>query len=295
MNTINQMSFRAVVSSFHWSRRTLLLTAFAAACCLQSKAADELPHVRILFLGNSYTAFNLLPGMVGELMLSSQMLAPHIGSSLQGNYTLERHTTNAEGMDLLKKGADDGKPWDVVVVQEHSVVSAAAAVDADAKLLMENGLSKIVKSAHEVNPKVLVVVFEVWARHEKLWKEKSADALATGENPGQARARIHLANANAVKAAQEKIPGAQIIVSPVGDFWWLVHDEYPAMSLYAEDGTHPDLMGTLLSAYVIVGSIGGREVIEKSTWMPPDCPAVQAARAKKMVLDHPEVFKAAGQ
>jgi len=74
-----------------------------------------------------------------------------------------------------------------------------------------------------------------------------------------------------------------------------VHDVYPAMSLYAEDGTHPDLMGTLLSAYVIAGSIGGREVVEQSTWMPPDCPAVQVARVKKMVLDHPEVFKAAGK
>lgn len=282
------------VSFIAWSRRTLLLSALVI-CGWHACAADELPHVRILFLGNSYTAFNKLPGMVGELMLSSQMLAPHIGSNLQGNYTLERHTTNAEGMDLLKKGADDGKPWDVVVVQEHSVVSAAAAVDADARTLMENGLAKLVKSAHELNPKVLVVVFQVWARHEKLWKEKSADALATGNDPEQALARIHFANANAVKAAQEKIPGAQIIVSPVGDFWWRVHDLYPALALYAEDGTHPDLLGTLLSAYVILGSIGGREVLEQSSWLPPDCPAVQAARVKKMVLDHPEVFKAAGK
>jgi hypothetical protein len=49
------------------------------------------------------------------------------------------------------------------------------------------------------------------------------------------------------------------------------------------------------SDLVIVGSIGGREVLEQSSWLPPDCPAVQAARVKKMVLDHPEVFKAAGK
>jgi len=196
---------------------------------------------------------------------------------------------------LLKQGADDGKPWDVVVVQEHSVVSAAAAVDADGKMLMENGLSKLVKSAHDLNPKVLVVVFQVWARHEKLWKENSTDALATGKDPEQAHARIHLANANAVKAAHEKFPGAQIIVSPVGDFWWRVHDVYPALPLYAEDGTHPDVLGTLLSAYVIAGTIGGREVIEQATWVPPDVPTVQVERIKKIVLDHPEVFKAAGK
>ncbi|OYW78268.1 MAG: hypothetical protein B7Z37_00230 [Verrucomicrobia bacterium 12-59-8] len=282
------------VSFTRWSRRTLLLAGLAA-CSWQVKADDAVPHVRILFLGNSYTAFNRLPAMVGELMLSSQLLAPHIGSNLQGSYTLERHSTNAEGLALLKQGADDGKPWDVVVVQEQSVVSAAAAVDEDARLLMENGLSKLVRLAREVNPKVLVVDFQVWARHEKLWKEKSPDALSTGRDPEQAHARIHLANANAVKTVLEKNPGAQILVSPVGDFWWLVHDLYPALSLYAEDGTHPDVLGTLLSAYVIVGTIGGREVIEQATWMPPDCPAVQVARVKKMVLDHPEVFMASGK
>ena len=279
------------LSSLQLSRRRLLLLACLVTCGWRANAADEVPHVRILFLGNSYTAFNRLPSMVGELMLSSKVLAPHIGSNLQGNYTLEQHSTHAEGLALLKQGADDGKPWDVVVVQEHSVVSATAAVDADARVLMGNGLFKLVKYAHELNPKVLVVDFQVWARHEKLWKEKSADALTTGKNPAEAHARIRLANVAAAGAIQAKIPGSQILVSPVGDFWWLVHDLYPALPLYAADGTHPDVLGTLLSAYVIAGTIGGRDVIEHATWM-PDCPATQVLRVKKVVLDHPEMFKA---
>ena len=280
------------VSSTVWFRRTLLLAGLAA-CGWHANAADEVPHVRILFFGNSYTAHNRLPAMVGELMLSSKVLAPHVGSHLQGNYTLEQHSTNAEGLALLKQGADDGQPWDVIVVQEQSIVSAAAAVDAKAAEMMGNGLSKIVSLAREVNPEVLVVDFQVWSRQANLWKKKSPDALYTGKDPAEARARIHLANANAVKTTLEKNPGAQILVSPVGDFWWLVQDAFPALSLYAEDGTHPDVLGTLLSAYVIAGSIGGRAVIENATWM-PDCPAAQVLRVKKVVLDHPEVFKAAG-
>jgi hypothetical protein len=271
------------------------LAAALAVCTTDSwgaeAATEELPQVRILFLGNSYMAINRLPAMVGELLLSSKLFAPHIGSNLEGNYTLERHTTNPEGLALMKQGADDGKPWDVIVVQEHSVVSAAAAVDADARQLMQNGLSKLVKSANELNPKVLVVDFQVWPRHENLWKAKDADALITGRNPGEAHARIHVANLQAVAAARQNNPGARILVSPVGDFWWLMHDLYPALPLYAEDGTHPDMLGTLLSAYVIAGSIGGREVIEQATWR-PDCPAADVERVKKMVLDHPEVFKA---
>ena len=280
------------VSSFPWSRRRLLLAGLAA-CGWHAHAADEVPHVRILFLGNSYMAHNRLPGMVGELLLSSKMLAPHIGSNLLTNYTLAQHSTNADGLALLKQGADDGKPWDVIVVQEQSVTSSAAAIDAKARELMNNGLSKLVSLAREVNPQVLVVDFQVWSRHPNLWKKQAPDALFTGKNSAEARARIHLSNVNAVKAALEKNPGAHVLVSPVGDFWWLVQDAYPALPLYAEDGTYPDVLGTLLSAYVIIGTIGGREVIEQATWL-PDCPAAQALRVKKLVLDHPEVFKTAG-
>ena len=281
-------------SSISWSRRRLLLAGLAA-CGWHAHAADEAPHVRILFFGNSYMAHNRLPGMVGELMLSSKVLAPHIGSHLLGNYTLEQHSTNADGLALLKQGADDGKPWDVIVVQEQSLMSAAAAVDAKVREQMEGGLSKLVSLAREVNPQVLVVDFQVWSRQPGLWKKKSPEALFTGKEPAEAHARIHLANANAAQKALEKNPGSHVLVSPVGDFWWLVQDLYPALPLYAEDGTHPDVLGTLLGAYVIAGTIGGREVIEQATWMPPDCPAAQVLRVKKVVLDHPEVFKAAGK
>lgn len=273
--------------------RFLLLSVLVILACSVRAAEGGPPHVRILFFGNSYTA--RMPAMVGELLSSSGVLAPHIGSSLQANYTLEQHTTYEEGLALLKKGADDGKPWDVVVVQEQNIISAAAAVDETNRQAMEKGLSKLVQLALESNPKVLVVDFQVWARHEKLWKERSEAALFTGATPAEARARIHSANARSVQVAQEKNPGAQILISPVGDFWWLVHDQYPALALYAQDGTHADLLGTLLSAYVIAGTIGGREVIEHSTWMPPDCPSIQVLRVKKLILDHPEVFKSAGQ
>jgi hypothetical protein len=105
-----------------WSRRRLLLAGLAACGC-SVNAADEVPHVRILFLGNSYSAENHLPAMVGELLLSSKVLSPHIGSYLRGNYKLEQHAADQEALKLLKEGADGGKPWDVLVVQEQSVVS----------------------------------------------------------------------------------------------------------------------------------------------------------------------------
>lgn len=54
------------------------------------------------------------------------------------------------------------------------------------------------------------------------------------------------------------------------------------------------MLGSILSALVIAGSIGGRNVIEQSNWT-GDCPPSQVERVKKVLLDHPEVFKNAGK
>jgi len=277
-----------------WSRRRLLLAGLGAIGFRANAAEEGLPHVRILFLGNSYTANNGLPAIVGELLLSSKVLAPHIGSYLVGSYMLQQHAMDPNALALLKQGADDGKPWDVVVVQEKSVISSLAGIDSEAQLYMSGGLSKLVALAREVNPQMLIVDFQVWARHESLWKQNKKDALSTGANPEEAHARIRLANAKAVQSAVAQNPGANVIVSPVGDFWRLVQDIYPALPLHAEDGTHPDMLGSILSALVIAGSIGGRNVIEQSNWT-GDCPPSQVERVKKVLLDHPEVFKNAGK
>ena len=53
-----------------WSRRRWLQAALAASACKVTAADSGVPQVRILFLGNSYTAFNGLPAIVGELLLS---------------------------------------------------------------------------------------------------------------------------------------------------------------------------------------------------------------------------------
>lgn len=280
------------------SRRAVLQRGAAAllgsGLAVGTGAAEEaVPHVRVLFLGNSHTAHNRLPATVGELMLSSGLLAPHIGSYLQGGHNLDRHSQDADGLALLKQGAD-GKPWDVVVVQEHSVLSAAAAVHEEARLLMQQGLLRLVAAARAQNPRVLVVLLQLWTRSESLWQQKSADALRTGSDASEARRNIHAANAAAAQAVRQKFPDARILVSPVGDFWHLVLEAYPAMPLYYEDGTHSDTLGTMLAGLVLCGSIGGRDMIEKTTWF-GSLPFSQVAKVKKVLLDHPEVFEEAGK
>ncbi|MEZ5386520.1 MAG: hypothetical protein R3F13_13490 [Prosthecobacter sp.] len=275
----------------HWSRRRAMLAAMAA-CCGSSLGQESAPHVRILFFGTSYTALNGLPAMVGELLLSSGLLAPHIGSYLQPGYRLEQHSVDQAGLGLLRQGADDGQPWDVIVAQEQSLLSAAAASKDDARRIMNGGLAGLVASARGINPGMLVVDFQVWARHQDLWGKNSKDALFTGTSASHAMDNIRAANVNAVTAARQQSLGAQILISPVGDFWQQSLKRYPGLKLHAENGSHPAIAGSYLAALVIAGTIGGRGVIEKATWN-GECPAEDAERLRKLVLDHPEIFKEA--
>ncbi len=281
-------------SSSRLTRRRLLLAGAAALTGRATAKDNDPPHVRVLFLGSSHMAANGLPALVGEMLLSTGMFAPHIASYLMDNYRLEQHAADENAMKLIKQGADDGKPWDVVVAQELSLASALAGVDKAAQQAMSDGLSKLAALAREANSKMLVVVLEACTFHPSLWEKQSKEALITGANAVVAQARIRHANAKAAQAAREKSPGADILVSPAGDFWQLMLSAYPAMPLYAKDGAHPDMLGSMLSALVIVGTIGGRGAIQRTSWT-GECPFSQVEQAKKVLLEHPEVFMAAGK
>lgn len=276
-----------------YSRRRVLTGLAACGSRLLAAKDDGTPHVRILFLGNSYLAQRGVPAIVGELLLSTGLFAPHIASYLQNGYRLEQHAADPAGLKLLKDGADDGKPWDVLVVQEQSTLSAQAGTDINAQQAMSGALTRLTAQALTLNPRMLIVVFQVWPRHPSLWERGDKAALSTGANAAVAQTFIHRANAKAMHDVLEKHPNASILVSPVGDFWRLVQDTYPALPLYEDDGTHPDMLGSILAALVLVGTIAGRDAIGKSTWT-GGRPFSQVERIRKMLLDHPEVFQAAG-
>ncbi|TDU66614.1 hypothetical protein EI77_03709 [Prosthecobacter fusiformis] len=283
------------VPSSHWSRRKIIQAGLASLICpFSSRAQSTAPSVRILFLGNSYTYGNELPEVVAALLRSSQVLEPQIGSYTQGGYKLAEHASDAQAMALLKQGAPDGRPWDVLVVQEQSIVSAISAVNEEARRMMRSGLNRLVVAAREANPRMLVVDFQVWARHERLWEQQKSDAFLTGGSSSDAHSRIRQQNAEAVNEVLQQIPEANLLISPVGDFWKLVRETYPDLVLHSEDGTHPSILGTHLTGLVIAGTIGGRKVIEQATWIGSSRES-EVKLLKAVLLDHPEVFRMAGK
>ncbi|MBU4188929.1 MAG: hypothetical protein KKC41_08085 [Actinobacteria bacterium] len=85
----------------------LLITAMLTSGCTGD---SSVPPVKVLFIGNSYTAYN------GGIDAALRGLAPRIsvGSVAPGGYTLRQHLADPTTMDTL----DDG--WDYIVLQEQS-------------------------------------------------------------------------------------------------------------------------------------------------------------------------------
>ena len=78
-------------------------------------AADEktAPALRVLFIGNSYTYYNNLPGMVAQLSggrIETRMVA-------RGGSTLQQLWDFGEAPAAIREGR-----WDYVVLQEHSLL-----------------------------------------------------------------------------------------------------------------------------------------------------------------------------
>lgn len=274
--------------------RLLVVSTLAFLAGRSPAPAEQPPTVNIAFVGNSYTFRNNLPVVVASLLHSSHVLEPEIDGSLKGGYRLEQHAADPQALRLLQRGAASGDPWDIVVVQEQSVLSGYAATNDEARQAMTKGLTTLASVAFRANAKALILDFQVWTRHASLWRQDSQEARMTGADPTQAHRHIREANAAAVNAARESVPGVRIQISPVGDFWKLAQETYPDLSLYEEDGSHPSITGTYLTGLIIAGNIGGRAVIEKATWT-GECPAEAAKKLRQLLLDHPEVFKSAGK
>lgn len=278
--------------------RRILLAVFAISLVGGSVMAVEAPPtVRVLFVGNSYTYFNKMPEMFDAMCASTGVLKPLVGSVTDGGLNLADHVRRNELVRALTNGArSDGKPWDVMVLQNQSVLSAAAAVDPNVAAGWAQAATTITTMAKQSNPNMLVILFQTWARHPKVWKNGGADIPMMGENAEVMHQRVRGSVQAVFNAVQPHLADTQVrmLISPVGDFWKQASADLPAVEIYNEDGTHPNPAGSWLTALTILGTVGGRDCIEKCSWT-GEVPTADAKSLKKVLLDHPEIFANATQ
>ncbi|MBN2516883.1 MAG: SGNH/GDSL hydrolase family protein [Deltaproteobacteria bacterium] len=171
--------------------------------------------LKVLFIGNSYTYYNDLPGMISQLAASSDEFQQLDTRMIAVGYkTLEWHYGNPETLDAIKQADRD-----IVVLQEHSMRPVE---DRDKMFDYASKLDGEIKSSG-----ARTVLYLTWARkHIPEMQEGLTDA--------------YLTLAGKLGAT----------VAPVGMAWQKALRTNPDFKLHKRDKSHPDLLGSYLAACV---------------------------------------------
>ena len=188
---------------------------------------------RVLFIGNSYTFYNDLPGLFAAITAASG--EPWIVDSIAiAGATVADHLANPEVATTLAEG------WDHVVIQGQSyepIVEQAA---------FEQAVVDLAALVDETSPGAELVLYETWAR------EAGNPLLAElGLTPEQMQQGLSDGYAAAAQAS-----GAR--VAPVGQAWAQALVEAPTIDLFDPDGSHPSLAGSFLADCVFFAVLTGQ-------------------------------------
>lgn len=181
------------------------------------EASDE---VKVLFIGNSFTFYNDLPGML-EVLARENHKRVAAKTVARGGATLQDHWDRGDAVKTLREGH-----WDFVVLQDRSgrVRSDPEVVLTSARLFDDE--------IEKVGAKTLLYV--------------------TPTYKGQVEAQQ--ATLRGYAAVAESL-GATVV--PVGVAFHGVYSALPDVELHAQDRVHPGPKGTLLAAVVFYAVIFG--------------------------------------
>jgi hypothetical protein len=196
---------------------------------------------RVLFVGNSLTYVNDLPGIVARI--SAAQGAPlEVHSVVHANYGLEDHWNEGMVRRLLAE-----QEWDIVVLQQGPSSlpeSGSNLVDYAARF------ARVIR-ARGACP----AVYMVWAEAAY---PRSFDAVRDH----------HLEAADSAHA--------QFL--PAGEAWRTAWRRDPSFAFYSADGLHPTPLGSYVAALTIAAGLTGRSPVGDTTSVAGVTLDVQARR-----------------
>lgn len=205
-------------SPFHRFSFALLLPAFAACLSIEDPSARRLDaggH-HVLFIGNSLTYANDLPGTVSDLAASVGDTI-RVSSVAQANFAVIDHALGlSNAVDVIKS-----QEWDMVVLQQGPTT---VGVNRDTLIIATKMLDPFVKAQGGVTAQLMT------------W-------------PQSAQPQLFPAVLASSEAAAKSVANGVLI--PAGEAWRAALQENPSLPLYGVDGYHPAPLGTYLTALVV--------------------------------------------
>jgi hypothetical protein len=185
----------------------------------------------VLFLGNSYTAANDLPGLV-ESFADGAGVAIHQDGRTVGGATTAELAADEQVQDLIAS-----RQWNFVVIQGQSYEPMVQYE------VFFDGAVDLAGQAHAVG--ALPVLFETWARGSG---SDFYETVFPGGTPEEMQQILHDAYADVA----ESVGG---LLAPVGQGWEHSLSHAPHITLHSGDLSHPALTGSYLAAAVFVAML----------------------------------------
>ena len=170
--------------------------------------------LKVLFIGNSFTARNDLPGLVGSLASAAGLELRHRLISV-GGASLRTHWNKGDAQRAISTGK-----YDYVVLQEQSTLPVKNAERMHDNVRLFDGRIKATGAR--------TALYMTWARKREPQNQKLVTAAYTS-------------------IAEEL--GATLI--PAGVAWQAFMAKHKSPVLHDKDASHPTLAGSLLAACVV--------------------------------------------
>jgi hypothetical protein len=204
------------------SIRALVLIAVTA--CLSSSTTPVIEHGGrpVLFIGNSLTYVNDVPGIVQSMVDSVGADSLDVQSWTEPDFALIDHWSSGRAQTAIQS-----RKWAFVVLQQGP---SSVEVNRDTLRLATKNFAPLI-SAAGAKP-ILYAAWPTVDRQQDFPRALESYALAASDVGG--------------------------LLAPVSAAWLIVITEHPSIPLYSSDGLHATLAGSYLAATVIYATITGK-------------------------------------
>jgi hypothetical protein len=223
-----------------------ILFVFSFILSLPFNGGAQGLYRKALFLGNSYTYVNNLPGLTAALAHSSGD-SLFFDSNTPGGYTLGwqpiAHSTDSVSLEKIRE--DD---WDFVILQEQSQTPAIPILRDSC---MYPGAGILRDSVRSAVPCARILFFLTWGRRfggvQCFTPNYCSTAFADFD-------QMQDSLTSSYKMVADSLSGW---IAPAGEAWRFVINQY-GMVLHDADDSHPNINGSYLSACVFYDCIFGK-------------------------------------
>jgi len=185
---------------------------------------DEAATLNVLFVGNSLTFSNDLPGILERLLEAGDAGPAHVESVAYPNFGLIDHWSHGASRESIARVG-----WDVVILQQGP-------------------------SATEGRPSLL----EYAKRFDEIIRPTGARTALYQVWPAGSRSFDFEGVRESYRMAAARVDGS---FYPAGAAWQIAWERDADLPLYGKDGFHPSPMGTYLAALVIYEQLAGKSPV----------------------------------